>query len=321
MDWSALRPVRVRKTHFAAAFVSTLILVGSAGFASALPFSNLIVFGDSIVDAGNVATVFPAAVPSPPYSNGRFTNGPTIADYVNREIEGTDSVASLQGGDNYAWGGARARADGDVPGLASQVGSYLLNTGGAVDSNALYMINIGGNDVRDIFLSGQSPQIVIPDVVAAVLSQVTLLQSLGAQNFLFVGVGDVGALPELGPFGPFLQRLATNSANFMTQSIREAIEPLGATVFDSIDFFNSALSNPADFGLPADLNITDACTNALPADFPTCEGFAFLDTVHPTDVVHEVWGDAIIAAVPEPGTAILLSLGLIGLASRREARS
>lgn len=101
--------------------------------ASALPFNNLIVFGDSIVDTGNTQTAVvgafgSAADPAPAsagYFGGRFTNGINPADVLNQEIEGTNAVGSIYGGDNYAFGGARARDEGDfLPDVVNQVISY-----------------------------------------------------------------------------------------------------------------------------------------------------------------------------------------------------
>ena len=227
--------------------------------------------------------------------------------------------ASLLGGDNYSWGGARARADGSVPGLASQVTDYLFSAG-AADGNALYLFNVGGNDVRDILIDGLDANTVINDAVVAIATQVSVLQGSGAQHILFVGVGDVGAIPELVPFGPAAQAAATQLSLAINGAIEGAISPLGAQFFDTIDLFNDILANPALYGLPAGLNTTDACTAALPADFPTCSNYAFIDTIHPTTQIHQVWGDEIVATVvPEPSTALLLSLGLVALATRRKA--
>src|SRR4029453_12504788 len=87
----------------------------------ALSYSNLFVLGDSLVDAGNTQAlvlaltggatdVTPAAAG---YYNGRFTNGINPADVMNLAVEGSQSVKSWVGGDNFSFGGARARTDGD----------------------------------------------------------------------------------------------------------------------------------------------------------------------------------------------------------------
>ena len=115
------------------AFAATLLFAATS--ASALPFSDLIVFGDSIIDAGNVNAVSP--LPNPPFVNGRITNGINYADVLNQEIEGTDATASLLGGDNFGYGGATARVAGSVPALGSQVSSYLTTVSNVADSGAL----------------------------------------------------------------------------------------------------------------------------------------------------------------------------------------
>ena len=63
--------------------------------AAAGPFSSLIVFGDSLIDSGNVQAVAaqlgeedptPAALG---YFEGRFSNGPTYADLLSQELTGS----------------------------------------------------------------------------------------------------------------------------------------------------------------------------------------------------------------------------------------
>ncbi|MFK7896408.1 MAG: SGNH/GDSL hydrolase family protein [Myxococcota bacterium] len=309
-----------------AGLVTPLLFSASA---SALDFSNLIVFGDSIVDTGNTqAAVVGAGFPDPApagagYFGGRFTNGINPADVLNNEIEGTNAVGSIFGGDNYSFGGARARDDGDfLPDVVNQVISYTTTLGGGgIDPNALIMINVGGNDVRDIVingLTGAARQGIIDDAVTAISSAVSFLQLAGAQNILFTGVGDVGGIPEILALGGTAPVDGRQASEDMNAAIQAAL-PGDVTFFDTISFFDQVQANPAAFGLPVGINLTDACVGT--ADAPTCTNYAFFDTVHPTTQLLQVLGAELVTVVPEPGTGLLMMLGLAGLASGRRQQA
>lgn len=331
-----IRSSAVRRSS--AHFSWTQFLVGSlvaatlsaAPRAEALSFTDLIVFGDSLVDQGNtqaaaIANGFGDPAPAAfGYFGGRFTNGINPADVMNQAIEGTNAVGSLFGGDNFAFGGARARDNGDfLPDLVAQTGLYLTRLGaGTISSDTLIMINIGGNDVRDIAignLSGAARQAVIDGAVAAVSTSLSLLQSRGAQNILFVGVGNVGGIPELGLLGAPTAAAGRQASLDMNAAI-QAVLPGNAFFFDTVAWSDQLLANPALFGLPAGLNSTPACLfagAAPPGGAPTCNDYAFFDNVHPTTQVLQVLGNQLVAVVPEPGTGLLMMLGLAGLAARR----
>ncbi len=306
--------------------VSALLIALLASPAAALSFSNLYVFGDSIVDQGNTQALVTGgggADPAPSslgYFDGRFTNGINPADVLNFAIEGTNSVGSLSGGDNYAYGGARARTDGDgIPDLAFQVGEFLTDVGGVADSNALYTINVGGNDIRDILLNNLDATAVTQAAAAELALQVSALSAAGAQHILVVGVPDVGAVPEvqaLGAGAVFVARLFSEQINTEYQNAL----PGSVTYYDTIGFQDALTLDPTAFGLPAGLDLSTACLLAGapdPSGAPTCNDYAFFDTVHPTSQVLQLLGDELVLAVPEPGTGLLIGMGMGVMAWRR----
>jgi phospholipase/lecithinase/hemolysin len=306
--------------------VLTLSLLVASSSSALGTYNNLVVLGDSIVDAGNTQAlvlaltggatdVAPAAAG---YYQGRFTNGINPADVVNLAVEGTNSVRSGAGGDNWSFGGARARVDGDfIPDIGSQVSSYLGSVGGVANPNTLYMINIGGNDVRDIVnggLTGAARQAVLDAAVLAVQTSVVSLQAAGASSILFVGVGNVGSTPETQALGAAAVTAGRQASEDINAAIQAALGP-GVMYFNTIGLTDQIALDPTAFGLPAGINTTTACIGTPSA--PTCTNYAFWDNVHPTTAVLQILGNELVAFVPEPGTALLFAIGLFGMGVRR----
>jgi phospholipase/lecithinase/hemolysin len=316
----------------------TRVLLAAVAFAAlvalpaaALPltsYSNLFVFGDSLVDAGNTQQLLVGlAQPDPTpaaagYFDGRFQNGPNFADVVNVGIEGTNSDNSLAGGDNFAYGGARARATADIiPDLQAQVSAYSAAHGGVADPNALYMINVGGNDIFDILSNPSQAAVIINAAVTAISTSVLTLQSMGATaaNIWFVGVGDVGSPPSANGFEAIGRQASIGLNNAILANL-----PAGTQYFNTIGFFDAVNANPTAFGLPAGLLTEVSCLNgggAPPGGPPVCDNYVFFDSTHPTTQVSQVAGihGLVVAIVPEPGTGLLVAFGIVGIALRRRS--
>jgi outer membrane lipase/esterase len=309
--------------HRIRAVVAALALSLVALPVAALPFSSLYVFGDSLVDAGNTQQLVVGLGGSDPtpaaagYFDGRFTNGINPADVVNLAISGVNSDNSLAGGRNFAFGGARARNDGaGVPDLAAQVAQFSASVGGVANPNALYLINVGGNDVFDILAGGSAPTI-ISAAAAAISTSVATLHSMGAQNIIFVGVGDVGSPPSANG-----AEIPGRNASIALNSAIQAALPSNVIFFNTIGFFDVVSANPTLYGLPAGLLTEVSCLSgggAPPAGPPTCNAYTFFDNTHPTTQVLQVLGNALVATVPEPGTGLLVAFGVAAIAARRRA--
>jgi hypothetical protein len=71
-------------------------------------FREIVVFGDSTVDTGNVFAASGQTSPDPSYYyQGRYSNGPVWVERLASNLGLPDPTASeLFGGTNYAWGGA-----------------------------------------------------------------------------------------------------------------------------------------------------------------------------------------------------------------------
>ena len=81
----------------------TAAMLAVAAPAAADP-TNTVIFGDSTVDSGNVFAATGGAVPSAAqgYFQGRFSNGYHFGDYLNIELAGVATTASLLGGEMIA---------------------------------------------------------------------------------------------------------------------------------------------------------------------------------------------------------------------------
>ena len=166
-----------------------LALASSAAFAqSALTaaqpsvhaglFDNMVVFGDSLSDDGNLdlSCISQGACPQLPFLM-RFTTNPGevavehIADYF-----GTPLTPALMQGTDFAFGGAgilnnSPGTPSSVPLLPTQLGMYLQATGNKADPDTLYAVWGGANDVFYAATSG----------AAAATAQQLIQQTIAAQ--------------------------------------------------------------------------------------------------------------------------------------------
>ena len=150
------------------AFLLSLPFLFSCWASASFAYDGLVVFGDSLSDAGNKYVVTglsntppydlldPFLVPDGPYTKGglHHSNGKTWVEQYAKPLGLGDLVrpALRNPGEatNYAYGGARARnasATSSNLHLPDQVTTFLADTGGVASPDALYVIFIGGNDI------------------------------------------------------------------------------------------------------------------------------------------------------------------------------
>ena len=199
---------------------AVILLTCAAGTATAnsSPFSQFVVFGDSLSDAGT----FPDTL-SPTFDGLRFTNrvGPTFGPGEAYAEVGTQQLASLlslqsnpatplvrpdTGGTNYAVGGYRTDeilnsiTSSSDPGAGPRPGYLAKYT--RADSNALYYLNGGGND---IFQLNTNP-VTMAQAAGNLVAGVGALQAAGARYIIVSDLPDVGITPLGGHLRPGSRR-------------------------------------------------------------------------------------------------------------------
>ncbi|HYX67018.1 MAG TPA: SGNH/GDSL hydrolase family protein [Burkholderiales bacterium] len=309
-------------------FIFALALFAAPWASAQLAFNRLVVFGDSLSDPGNAFVLLGATntppdwsvdaflVPDRPYARGgqHFSNGATWIEQMARPLGLANSVRpafrSASGATNFAIGGARARADGSGTDLTSQVQAFLNAAGNAAPADALYVVEIGGNDLRDALLafvqtlqSGGTPVqaqaaagAIITDAVAATGAQMQALAGAGARRFLVWRVPNIGATPAIRGLGA-LDPAIPGVADSLTQAFNAALETnvlaplaasgLGIVRLDVYAKLNQIIANGAAFGLS---NVTAACItpSVPPFQCQTPDQYLFWDGIHPTAAGHAI---------------------------------
>jgi phospholipase/lecithinase/hemolysin len=294
---------------------AAFLMAPATALFAADPPAQVVVFGDSFSDPGNgfafVKTnstppdygLSALLIPSAPYAKGghHLSNGDTwieqLAGQLGTQRSALPAFASSNPfAMNFAIATARARDAGTNPSLSFEVAAFLQKTGGNVPSDALYVIEVGGNDVADAVTSGKPAQAlaILQAAVAAIQANIALLRSLGAQHFLVWNVPNAGFTPAARISGTSAAAtLATATFNGLLVT---ALSPLIATgvviPFDANALVTAIVANPQAFGLT---NVVDACVT--PNDPPfTCQDpdeYLFWDGIHPTAAVHALVAQAV----------------------------
>ncbi|WP_172841173.1 SGNH/GDSL hydrolase family protein [Rhodovulum sp. P5] len=300
------------------------------------PFTEFLVFGDSLSDPGNVffdLTGTPIPLPQF-YPTGQFTDGNNWAVQLG---------ATFESGTNFARGWAKAATDPTlinrepVPGFnisgydsvdfADQIGLFrdAVNNGLQTGNRPVASIMFGGNDLRDA--NSQAELLAaMQAAIEAISYGITELMGDGLNDFLVLGLPDLGRLPEVPD--PVTAAALTQASFLFNTELRSELArlPSSANVMyvDTFGIFAPLFDDPAAYGF---VNSTDACLPALLGGFVNdCTGFVFYDDVHPTEAMHAILAEAVRdtleaapAAVPLPagGVLILTAFGGLVLVGRR----
>ena len=317
------------------------LLAGQASADQRL-IKGIVVFGDSLSDPGNALDLnggvtvaaptygmdgvqdngLPEAltlIPDAPYKSGRFSDGRTWIEVFGAAAGFPQQVkpaaaGALIGPDggkaaNYAVGGARAAGTGRFD-LSGQVGLFLSDTRNHADAGRLYMIAIGGNDIRDALVADH-PEAVIGTALQSVSGNIVRLYQAGARKFVLWNVPNLGRTPALQrldaavcpPAAPSCvvgpARAASEGYNAglaqVVLGLRAALPGIEILPFDTFGTLEQVVANPEKFGL---LDAKNACIrpNVPQFGFPSAppfrcaqpDRFLFWDGIHPTRAGHAI---------------------------------
>ena len=309
----------------------TLALAPAA--ASAGPFDRLVVFGDSLSDVGNVQAVTSSNVllpttPGPSYFDGRFSNGPVYVDSLADGLGLGPVAASLDGGDVYAYGGARTSgtplpASLVVQDVDDQV-TLFLATAPADLADDLHVVYAGGNDVAALVDNGGTAA-EARAAARGLVGQVARLRDAGVRNVLTPNLPRLGLTPRFrGNAEADALTLAFNDELAAALDDLDAASP-GLTTYrlDVQGLFDAVVADPSAFGFT---NVSDPAAPGLdPGDqsydgsqiVPTPDKYVFWDEFHPTAAAHDLLGERALAAIPEPAGLAVLGFALLPLRRRR----
>lgn len=269
-----------------------LLLAGLNRTAQAQSINQLIVFGDSLSDNGNLFAL--TGIPPAPYYQGRGSNGPVWVEYLANRLG-----APL---DDRAYFGAHTDTGSTVPGgpgIRTSVDVYLA-THAAADPNALYILQGGTED----YVDGQTNP-AIP--VGNLAGELTDLAARGARNFLVMNLPNLGETPLVRgtPLaGPATQLSQTNNAllSGALNSLQGVFPDAQFTLLDVYAFQQEVLANPGAFGFT---NVTDGYLINGVGD---PNNYLYWDAGHPTTAAHRLLADfAYAAVVPEPSALTFLA--------------
>lgn len=307
--------------------IAGMLVLGWASGVSAnsgnQPVTGLYVFGDSLSDsAGNLFALSGGfEPPSPPYADGRFSNGPLWVEILAGMLG-----LQVDADNNRAVGGAftdtrNSNFFADGTGILGQVARFRED-GIVIEPNDLVIVWGGANNY--IFDTIADPASAARDLKQAVEE----LADLGGRRFLIPNLPALGDTPLGNPaFGiltpqakAFLNRRVAQHnailAAVLAADMVELRQNLGVeiVIVDIHATFAGLLADPGSFGFfnadfPCLIQLADGTripSGACPPDGMggfIATGTVFWDLIHPTTAAHAIIAMVARAALGSVNTA------------------
>ena len=302
---------------------AVLVAILAMGAVSqAFAYSQIVAFGDSLSDTGNVF-ISTGGAPFAPYYSGRFSNGPVWLESLASSL-GLSVNPLLAGGTNYAFGGAATGPPftSSTPTLTQQLNTYYLPAHPTADPNALYVVWGGGNDVRQGSITGSAGNVG---------NIVQTLVNAGAVHFLVPNLPNIGLTPEAQAGGPaqvagatFLSTTFNAQLAGVVAGLRTTNPTIDLVTVDVYGFLNNVIANPGSYGITNTTNRCYSGPTGVGGSGTVCANpneYVFWDGIHPTATAHAALGAYAASVVPVPGAVWLLgsAIGLLGWVRRKAA--
>jgi phospholipase/lecithinase/hemolysin len=299
--------------------LATLSAFLFSGVVAATPLHNMVVFGDSLSDNGNLYEIMKHQLPqSPPYFNGRFSNGPVWVEHLIASYFPNDPASHLS---DYAIGGAGVlEEDGDdvLFTLRKEVDSYLLSHHDKASPDSLFVVWIGANNYLGM---PSDVEQTLTDVNVGIANSLDRLVKKGAKHILVLNLPDLGQTPAGYEFGSAetLSYFTVQHNRLLKQTVtdfKQKYPDVNWLFFDLNVAFSNVLENAQDYGIT---NTTGTCVNSvvdgltqksvlkmvasvkpkLAAD--ACNGYLFFDLVHPAAIAHKIMSEKARIMLDESG--------------------
>lgn len=281
-------------------------------------YDQIVIFGDSLSDTGNLFNILQGQFPPPPYFQGRFSNGPIWVDQfvpklglhpnqvlnfsVGGATTGEGNIASLLAGTNLP----------TLPGLLTEIDQYRTGLGQhSANPNALHVVFAGGNDFLAL------PPDLLQGVAAGNLQSFiglfgAVLQSVKNVATAITELADLGAttiavanLPNLGRTPFFIQQGVREIAAAFTIGFNVVLEQtliqlerslhIDIAQVDLYSLGEAIAQRPQEFGFT---DLTNPLIQQVNPAHP--EGFFYWDGLHPTTQGHRLIAGEFERALSQP---------------------
>lgn len=214
-------------------------------------FDTMVVLGDSLSDNGNLYRHLLHITPaSPPYYQGRFSNGPLWIEYLYNSYFPENHTKGL---DDYAVGGAGAvlsQKESLPITLTSELADYLYNHPYGKKDKSLFAIWIGANNY---IKEPTNVNELTNGVVKAIGRTIEQLIVNGGNKFVVINLPDLARLPTAK--NSTKQWLLTQLTETHNQKLAAKIQVLKQkyptvtfVYIDIYSFYNETVSRAGNYG-------------------------------------------------------------------------
>jgi phospholipase/lecithinase/hemolysin len=283
-------------------------------------FSQIVVFGDSLSDTGNLASLLiENGLPNPSglnssFVNGRLSNGPlwieTFAANQNLnplQIKNFATIGSTTGRTNIAsFLPPDVAAQVKLPGMLDQIDRYGTTLNPQADPQALHVIWGGGADFYA--LQGKTWLEAADQVNQSVNQLITGIEQLvewGATTIAVINLPDLGLVPGvkalgMGAMGTAYSLLFDGLLEFRLGQVEQRLD-VDVIEVDLFSATETILANPQAFGL-SDITTPLVTVNGLAVN---PNAYLWWNGNHPTTAGHQLIAGAVQSALEGKGSQFM----------------